>query len=51
MHGEEQTYPTVEVQVVVQEQPYLVRAGVVEKLPHPVILVKNVSSTVEFVAC
>jgi len=38
VHGEEQIYPTVEVQVVVQEQPYLLKVAVVEKLPYPVIL-------------
>ncbi|KAG1933522.1 gag-pol fusion protein [Pimephales promelas] len=38
VHGEEQIYPTVEVQVVVQEQPYLLKVAVVEQLPYPVIL-------------
>lgn len=38
VHGEERIYPTVEVQVVVQEQPYLLKVGVVENLPYPVIL-------------
>ncbi|KAG1926090.1 gag-pol fusion protein [Pimephales promelas] len=38
VHGEEQIYPTLEVQVVVQEQPYLLKVAVVEKLPYPVIL-------------
>lgn len=51
VHGEEQIYPTVKVQVVVQEQPYLLKVGVVEELPYPVILGQDFPLLLNLLPC
>lgn len=38
MHGDRHSYPTAELTIVVEEQPYLMTVGVVEKLPVAAIL-------------
>lgn len=38
VHGDEHIYPTAEVSVVIEEQAYLLRVGVVEKLAFDVVL-------------
>ncbi len=38
VHGDEQIYPTADVSMVIDEQAYLLRVGVVEKLAYDVVL-------------
>ena len=38
VHGDSHAYPTADLTVVVDEQPYLLTVGVVEKLPVPALL-------------
>ncbi|KAI2657312.1 Zinc finger and SCAN domain-containing protein 23 [Labeo rohita] len=38
VHGDEQIYPTVNVSIVIDEQAYLMRVGVVEKLAYDVVI-------------
>ncbi|XP_068171734.1 uncharacterized protein [Antennarius striatus] len=38
VHGDRHSYPTAELTIVVEEQPYLMTVGVVEKLPVAAIL-------------
>lgn len=38
MHGDEKHYPTADISMEVQGQPYLLNIGVADKLPFPVVL-------------
>lgn len=38
VHGDKKIYPTADVSVVIEEQAYLLRVGVVEKLAYDVVI-------------
>ncbi|XP_066509706.1 uncharacterized protein [Hoplias malabaricus] len=42
IHGDEQIYPTTEINISIKGQSYLVRVGVVQNSPYPIILGRDI---------